>query len=105
MTEVIIKGKTKKARKDYRKLGVPAEYLNDRGGFKAPGMDAKLKSKLVSEALGAESGGKRTSDAHRLLAKLGWTAHLDKSRESRKAKATKKAERTNNGKVDSAKTE
>lgn len=87
---------TTKGRKDYRKLGVPADYLNDKGGFKGPGWDAKLKSKLVTEALEAEDEGKRTSDAHKLLAKLEWTGHLTKSRESRKAKAAKKA----NGKTE-----
>ena len=79
--------------KDYRKLGVPAEYLNEKGGFKGPGWDAKLKSKLVTDALAAEAEGKRTSDAHKLLGKLGWTSHLDKSRESRKAKAERKVAR------------
>jgi hypothetical protein len=88
--------RTSKAKKDYRKLGVPAEYLNDKGGFRGPGWDAKLKSALIKQALEAEAAKKRTSDAHKLLAKLGWTAHLDKSREARKTKAAKKA----NGKTE-----
>jgi hypothetical protein len=49
----------RKARKDYRALGVPAEFLNDKGGFKGPGFDAKLKSRLIGEALEAEGQGKR----------------------------------------------
>lgn len=48
-------------------------------------------SKLVGDALDHEAanGGKKGSDAHKLLGKLGWTGHLDKSRATHQAKATK----------------
>jgi hypothetical protein len=59
----------------------------------AMGHDAKLKGRLINEALDFESGnkGRKSSPAHKQLAALGWTSHLDKSRESRKAKAERKA--------------
>ena len=76
----------------YEEAGVPAEWLNERGRFKGPGLDARYKSQLVTAALEHEAAnrGRKDSDAHRMLDKLGWTSHLDKSRESRKAKAAKK---------------
>jgi hypothetical protein len=89
-----------------RDKGVPDKYLSESGKFRV-GMDARYKSDLITEALEFEAanGGKKSSPAHKQLGRMGWTSHLDKSRESRKAKAAKKAKRTDNGKVDSAKTE
>jgi hypothetical protein len=103
MTEDQTKAKGPRALTKYEEAGVPKEWLNDRGRFKAPGLDARYKSQLIREALDHEAAnrGRKGSPAHRMLDRLGWTSHLDKSRESREAKAAKKA----NGKVDSAKTE
>ena len=71
----------------------------------AMGHDAKLKSRLITEALEHEvsNKGRRSSPAHKQLAKLGWAAHLDKSRESRKAKAEAKAQRERDRKSPKAK--
>jgi hypothetical protein len=93
MTEDQTKAKGPRALTKYEQAGVPAEWLNDKGRFKGPGLDARYKSQLVNAALDHEAAnrGRKGSDAHRMLEKLGWTAHLDKSRESRKAKAAKKA--------------
>jgi hypothetical protein len=75
----------------YEEAGIPAEWLNERGRFKAPGLDARYKSQLIKDALDHEAAnrGRKGSPAHKMLDKLGWTTHLDKSRESRKAKAAK----------------
>ncbi len=99
MTEVTIQ--TGPKRKDYRKLGVPDEFLNPGTGRFLPGYDAKYKAQLINEALEAEAKGTRptkangghSSAAAKRLAELGWTSHLDKSRESRKAKAERKAKK------------
>jgi hypothetical protein len=106
MTEVTIKGTTKQTPKPVKPKAQPhpcecgcGEQTKTGKARFIPGHDAKLKSALIRSAL----GGDRV--ATQRLAKLGWTSHLDKSRESRKAKAAKKAKRTDNGKVDSAKTE
>jgi hypothetical protein len=77
-----------KPKKDYAKLGVPADYLNDKGGFRGPGWDAKAKSALVAEALAHEEahGGRKGSPAHKTLARLEWTRFLDAKRERLAAK-------------------
>lgn len=74
----------------YEALGVPAEFLSPNGRFK-PGWDAKLKSALISTALDASMAKGKRAAAEAMLTKLGWTAHLDKSRESRAKKAAAKA--------------
>jgi hypothetical protein len=81
--------------------GVPDRYLNPATGKFRVGADATYKRDLVAAALEAEAEGKRTSDAHKALQRMGWTKFLDASRASRKAKAAKKANR----KEDAAKTE
>lgn len=67
-----------RARTKYEEAGVPAEWLNDRGRFRGPGLDARYKSQLVREALEHEEAnrGRKGSPAHRMLEKLGWTEHL-----------------------------
>jgi hypothetical protein len=52
-----------------------------------PGHDARLKSRLINEAL----GGSKSAEAE--LGKLGWTQFLAKSKGSRAAKAEAKAKR------------
>jgi hypothetical protein len=73
-----------------RDKGVPEEYLAESGKFKV-GHDAKYRSALIREALEFEEAnkGRKGSPAHKQLTKMGWTAFLDKSRESRKAKTAK----------------
>jgi hypothetical protein len=61
----------------------------------AVGHDAKLGSRLVKAAMEGDRA------AARELTRRNWGWKLDKA----KAKAAKKAKRTDNGKVDSAKTE
>jgi hypothetical protein len=90
MTEVTVKTTT---RKDYRKLGVPDEYLKPETGRFKVGHDAKYKSALIREALEFEKAnkGRKGSPAHKMLTKLGWTGFLDKSREAKAAKRKAKA--------------
>jgi hypothetical protein len=62
-----------------------------------PGHDAKLKSRLINEALDPNASRALRTDAERRLAKLGWTKFLDASRAARtkktEAKATKPAKK------------
>jgi hypothetical protein len=100
MTEVHIKSapkrqpaKAKAAPKPTaRDKGVPEQYLSESGKFK-PGLDARYKSDLITEALDFEAanGGKKASPAHKQLQRMNWTLHLDASRTSRAKKAAAKA--------------
>lgn len=82
-------------RTKYEEAGVPAEYLGPKGNFLV-GHDAKYKSRLINTILGDKDGnkgsGQEQTDAATMLQKLGWTHHLDSSRQSRQTK-TERAER------------
>lgn len=82
-------------RTKYEDAGVPADYLGPKGQFKV-GHDAKYKSALINTVLGPYEGeqpsAEMIAEAEAMLAKLGWTHHLDASRKSRQAR-TERAER------------
>jgi hypothetical protein len=84
------KAKGPRAKTKYEEAGVPKEYLGDKGRFK-PGLDARLKSVLINTILDESQPKVERTKAEQMLSKLGWTAHLDKSRESRAKKAVAKA--------------
>jgi hypothetical protein len=103
MTEVIVKGMTKRTPKAAKPKAQPHPCecgcgdLTKTGKARfIPGHDAKLKSALIRAAL----EGDRV--ATQRLSKLGWGDHLRKGRE---VQGRKKVKRADNGKVDSAKTE
>jgi hypothetical protein len=75
-----------------RDKGVPEQYLSESGKFR-PGLDARYKSDLITEALDFEAanGGKKSSPAHKQLGRMGWVKHLDASRQSREDRAERKA--------------
>jgi hypothetical protein len=86
---------TKPKKQTARDKGAPGQYLSESGRFR-PGLDARYKSDLITEALEFEAAnkGRKTSPAHKQLDRMGWTSHLDKSRAARQAKAAAKAAKT-----------
>jgi hypothetical protein len=100
MTEVIIKGTTKRTPKAAKpkaqphpcECGCGEQTITGRARF-IPGHDARLKSQLIAAVLDGSPAEARKAEAR--LVKLGWAGpeakvdHLAKSRAAREAKAAK----------------
>jgi hypothetical protein len=78
--------------------GVPEQYLNPANGRFRIGMDARYKADLINVALDEAAPRAERTKATKALERMGWTKHLEASRESRRKRAEAKAAKAKPGK-------